>query len=384
MLQNAPLYFKNSSEWQRRLRKHNFEAVRLCRNLAGFDFLGPIDTHWHTFGYDVGMMNEFYELKPGETVRNVLMYNSPTVLLTDLGTDFNFKAGQQLQCGIYASHYGKETLCGANLNVRLTIGDRLIYKKTEAITVVKTGTVDKLTDVDVRLPESAAPGAMRLYVTLECGDTYAENEWELYLFPNEKAADAGNLVISNGMTIQELCETLQDGKNVLLLGSSPFTSLPTSFQMALAGRTAGNLATVIKDHPVLEKMPHDGFCGWQFRRLLEKGSAVCFETDEVPFDPIIEVVSTHKFAIRQSALFEFNALGGKLLVCGFNFSDADSAAGWLKNCLIEYAQSEAFDPVHTLSEDQLYALANSKVVQAAGNTNFAFNANDKTANRKRK
>lgn len=384
LLQNAPLYFKNSSEWQRRLRKHNFEAVRLCRNLAGFDFLGPIDTHWHTFGYDVGMMNEFYELKPGETVRNVLMYNSPTVLLTDLGTDFNFKAGQQLRCGIYASHYGKETLCEANLNVRLTRGDRLIYKKTEAITVVKTGTVDKLTDLDVRLPESAAPGAMRLYVTLECGDTYAENEWELYLFPNEKTADAGNLVISNEMTIQELCETLQDGKNVLLLGASPFTSLPTSFQMALAGRTAGNLATVIKDHPVLEKMPHNGFCGWQFRRLLEKGSAVCFETDEVPFDPIVEVVSTHKFAIRQSVLFEFNALGGKLLVCGFNFSDADPAAGWLKNCLIEYAQSEAFDPVHTLSEDQLYTLANSKVVQAAGNTNFAFNANDKTANRKRK
>lgn len=384
LLQKAPLYFKNSSEWQRRLRKHNFEAVRMCRNLAGFDFLGPIDTHWHTFGYDVGMMNEFYELKPGETVRNVLMYNSPTVLLTDLGTDFNFKAGQLLRCGIYASHYGKDTLCRASINIRLTMEDRLIYKKTQMVETVEAGTVDKLLDLDISLPDSAVPRAMRLYMTLECGDTYAENEWELYLFPDEKVAEPGNLVVSNAMTIQELCEALQAGKNVLLLGSSPFTSLPTSFQMALAGRTSGNLATVIKDHPALEKMPHEGFCGWQFRRLLEGGSAVCFETDQVLFDPIVEVVSTHKYAIRQSAMFEFKALNGKLLVCSFHFSDSDPAADWLKNRLIQYAQSDAFDPVHTLSEEQLYALANSKVVQTAENTNFAFNANDKAANRKRK
>ena len=129
LLKNAPLYFKNSSQWQRRLRKHNFEAVRMCRNLAGFDFLGPIDTHWHTFGYDVGMMNEFYELKPGETVANVLMYNSATVLLTDLGTDFNFTAGEQLNCGIFVSHYGTETLHGAQLNIRLTLDGKLIYRK---------------------------------------------------------------------------------------------------------------------------------------------------------------------------------------------------------------------------------------------------------------
>lgn len=384
LLQKAPLYFKNSSEWQRRLRKHNFEAVRMCRNLAGFDFLGPIDTHWHTFGYDVGMMNEFYELKPGETVRNVLMYNSPTVLLTDLGTDFNFTAGQQLRCGIYASHYGKETLHRADLNIRLTMEDRLIYRKSQTVEPVEAGTVGKLFDLNVDLPESKVPRAMKLYVTLECGDTYTENEWELYLFPDEKAADPDNLVVSKAMTIQELCEALQMGKNVLLLGSNPFASLPTTFQMALAGRTSGNLATVIKDHPALEKLPHEGFCGWQFRRLLEGGSAICFETDDVPFDPIIDVASTHKFAIRQSVMFEYNALNGKLLVCSFNFSNSDPAACWLKNSLIRYAQSEAFNPVHSLSRKRLYDLVDSKVIQTAGNTNFAFNANDKTAKRRRK
>lgn len=384
LLQNAPLYFKNSSEWQRRLRKHNFESVRLCRKLAGFDFLGPIDTHWHTFGYDVGMMNEFYELKPGETVRNVRMYNSPTVLLTDLGTDFNFTSGEQLRCGIYVSHYNSETLYGANLRVRLTVQDRLIYKSCHIVDTIEAGTVGKIFDLAADLPETVDPKAMRLYVTLECGDTYAENEWELYLFPRKTSVDAGGLLISEGMTVNELCRVLEEGKNVLLLGAEPFTSLPTSFQIALAGRTSGNLATVINDHSCIQAMPHDGFCGWQFRRLMEGGSAVCFETEGVPFDPIIEVVSTHKFAIRQSALFEFNALNGKLLVCTFRFSDSDPASVWLKDHLIAYANSNAFDPVNTIDKQQLYALAGSKVTKTAGNTNFAFNANDKTATRRKK
>ncbi len=384
LLPKAPLYFKNSSEWQRRLRKHNFEAVRLCKNLAGFDFLGPIDTHWHTFGYDVGMMNEFYELKPGETVRNVLMYNSPTVLLTDLGTDFNFIAGHQFKCSLYASHYGADTLQGAELNVRLTLGDKLIYRRSETLETVEAGEVTKLFDLDTVLPECSTPGAMQLYVTLECGDTYAENQWELYLFPMETDAKSGDLLISNGMSLDALCSALEAGKNVLLLGDAPFVSLPTTFQMALAGRTSGNLATVIYDHPALKDLSHDGFCGWQFRRLLEGGSAVYFEADSVPFDPIVEVVSTHKFAIRQSALFEFRALNGKLLVCTLNFSDSDPAARWLKNRLIAYAGSEAFDPVNCIDKAQLYALAECEVTETAGNTNFAFNANDKTAMRRKK
>ncbi len=384
LLEKAPLYFRNSSQWQRRLRKHNFEAVRLCRNLAGFDFLGPIDTHWHTFGYDVGMMNEFYELKPGETVRNVRMYNSETVLLTDLGTDFNFFAGDALRCGIYISHYGGDDLCNASLSLRLTLDGELIHSCKKICGSIKAGEVTQLLELNVELAQCSKPGEVKLQVALEAGDTYAENEWELYVFPHEEPVGQGNLLVTPGMGLEELISVLKDGKNVLILGGEPFVTLPTSFQMALAGRTSGNLATVITDHPALENLPHRGFCGWQFRRLLEDGKAVCFETDAVAFDPIVEVVSTHKFAIRQGALFEFAALKGKLLVCSFRFEPSDPAACWLKNGLIRYASGSGFAPVHEISEEQLRALAQCTVTETAANKNFAFNPNDKAANRKKK
>ena len=162
-----------------------------------------------------------------------------------------------------------------------------------------------------------------------------------------------------------------------------FTSLPATFQMALAGRTEGNSATTIKEHPAIKDLPHEGFCGWQFRRLLEGAKAVCFP-DGVPFDPIIEVVSTHKNVIKQAVLFEFNILQGKLLVCTLCLEDCNPAARWLKAALIKYACSEEFRPDHQLNEAQLELLTEARMVKVSKNTNKAMNLNDKTAIRKKK
>ena len=380
LIDKAPLYFKNSSEWQRRVRKYGFETTRMSENMAGYDFLGPIDTHWHTFGYDVGMMNEFYELKPGETVRNVLMYNSPTVLLNDLFKKTNFNSNEEVNVGLFASHYGKSDLKNAKLSIRLFEDNKVVFAEFVDVENVKNGSVSHIYDCKLKMPNAQKPAALKLYVTLEQGELFEENEWELYVFPTPQLAEAkNNILVVDSLNSDELKKNLSMGKTVVLFSSEPFANLPTTYQIALAGRTSGNLATVIYDHPILSDIPNEGFCGWQFAQLLEDGSAVCFNSDDVPFDPIIEVVSTHKFVIKQSALFEFNALGGKLIVCTFNFNGNDPCANWLKSNIIKYANSDLFVPKHTLSEEQLNSLMIKDFKKAVKNENLAFNPNDKTA-----
>ena len=383
ILKDAPLYFANSSEWQRRMRKYGFECVRRSENLAGYDFLGPIDTHWHTFGYDVGMMNEFYELKPGESVRNVLMYNSPTVIVNDLGYNATFESGESIKFALMASHFGACDLENALLSVKLINDGVVVINQKHSIDKVECGKLSKLIDCTLDLPGVDTPTAYKLYVTLEGGDTFAENEWEIYAFPKATDPDIGNLVVVNSISSGDLRAALEDGKKVLVIGESSFVTNSTSFRISLAGRTSGNAATVISDHPLVRDIPNEGFCSWQFCKLLEKGRAVIFTDDTIPYDPIIQVMSTHKFVLKQSPLFEFNAFGGKLLVCTFNFKSDDAAAGWLRSRLIEYANSDEFDPEFTLSEKQFASLYNGQVIKVAGNENFAFNPNDKTAVRKK-
>ena len=384
VLSKAPLYFQNSSKWQARVRKHCFESLRLSRFIAGYDFLGPIDTHWHTFGYDVGMMNEFYELKPGETVKNVLMYNSGTVILTDLEKKTNFTLGKEFKTKLLISHYGKDDIYDAKLTLRLFADGKVWEKKEYNIPFIKNGDITEVSSFDCILPIGENPVSMKLCATLDFGDEYSENEWELYAFPERATEDTGSLCIMTDCESDDLTKELEAGKNVVLFGSKPFDSVKTTFKIALAGRTEGNLATVIYDHPLMNNMPHGGFCSWQFAPMIENGNAVCFETEDVPFNPIIEMVSTHKNVIRESCLFEFEALNGKLLVCSLNIDADDPGAKWFKNEIITYAKSDSFMPKDYIDNDGLDALINTLAVKSEANKNFAFNANDKTATRKNK
>jgi hypothetical protein len=331
------------------------------------------------------MMNEFYEMKPGETVKNVLRYNSPTVLLTDLGRRSNFESGESLNCKILTSCYGVKSLEDACLTVCLEMGGKVIKRERIDVSGVEGGKISELCSFEAALPTVEKPEEMTLSVTLNAANCVAENEWELYLYPKTDAVENyGDLVVASRMGEDELIRHLEEGRDVVIFGAEPFQSNALSMKIALAGRTSGNLATVINDHPILEGLPHEGFCSWQFEGLMEDGRAVILESDSVAFDPIIEVVSSHKNVIRQAALFEFSALNGRLLVCGFHFKDSDIASRWLKKQIVDYALSEKFAPKQKIDREGLSSLIHGKVVKGAENTNFAFNPNDKTAQRKKK
>ena len=383
LLGRAPAYFRNSCEWMRRIRKFTFEKMRASRRTTGFDFLGDINTHWHTFGYSVGMMDEFFRLKPGETVQNVLRYNSAAVLLSDLGSDFNVRAGEKRRVSFSVSNYAGEAH-DAELRVALVADGRggPVFSEARRIGRVPCGKVSELGGFDVEFPADAVPRKYLLKAALAGGAVAAENEWEMYAFPPScggrvAARPAGEAVrVVDNISDEDLVAAMERGERVLLLGAGPFKSLPTTYRIGLAGRCSGCYATVVKaGHPALAGMPHEGFCGWQFRWLMEGGRAVQLEAG-VPFDPIIDVASSDKFPIRQSSLFEYRVGPGRMLVCSFKFRDGDPAAAWLRGRLEGYAASDKFNPDVSLSPDQLRAVINAPLLTGEENSNKARNPND--------
>ena len=382
LLDRADAYFRNSCEWMRRIRKFTFEKVRASDRTAGFDFLGDINTHWHTFGYSVGMMDEFYRLKPGETVENVLRYNSAAVLLCDLGSDFNVTAGEKKSITFSVSNYDRKM---TRPELRADLVDetgKLVSGGCAELLDVPNGQVSTLKTIDYRIPALDVPRKYRLRATLSDGVVRCANEWEIYAFPKSGEAASSPLYDGKGLRVvtdisePDLLAAMARGERVLLLGAGPFRSLPTTYRIGMAGRCAGNYATVIKaGHPALRGMPHEGFCGWQFRRLLEGGRAVQLES-AVPFDPIVDIASSVKFVIRQAMLFEYRIGAGRLLVCSFNLADGDPAAKWLRERLMAYAASDEFMPGRELTAAQLHEVLNAPLLSGARDGNRARNPQD--------
>ena len=381
LIDHADTYFRNSCEWMWRIRKHCFEKLRAADRVAGYDFLGDINTHWHTFGYSVGMMDEFYRLKPGETVENVRRYNSAAVLLCNLGNDFNVTAGETKDVTFSLSNYDSE-MPDAKLRVELAeAGGGAAWSEDRAAGTVANGRLSGLGAFEVKVPASERAAKYLLRATLTSGAKKVENEWEMYAFPKAAAKPApANVRVVTEIGEAELAAALDKGERVLLLGAGPFKSLPTTYRIGMAGRCSGNYATVIrKGHPALSGFPHDGFCGWQFRRLMEGGRAVQLEAG-VPFDPIIDIASSVKFPIRQAGMFEYRVGKGRLIVCSFAFGDGDPAAAWLRERLVEYAAGDSFSPAQELTLQQLHAVINAPLLSGAKNQNRARNPGDPSSN----
>ena len=382
LLDRAPLYYRNSAAWQRLLRKHCFETVRRCETFSGYDFLGEIDTHWHTFGYCVGMMNEFYELKPGETVQNVLRYNGETVLLADLPQCVNFTSGDTVEIPICVSHYGK-TMPQSLLQVRISGGGSVLYRKELRTGEIVRGTLTELYRVRFRMPKIEKPMKLTLSVSLSGGNTDCDNCWDLYVFPKVKPITARTLR-AGGVTVMEHCDgttlwnALAAGQNVVLFGTGPFASKDVSYQLSVAGRTNGHLATVIADHPLTEDFPHDGYCAAQFSQMLRGSRSAVLDLHGVPHDPIIDIASSYKNAHREAMLFEYRVGAGKLLCCTLRLSTDDPAANWLRQKILAYAASDVFAPAQTLSGAQPAALCSAAPIAETANSNLAMNKNDIT------
>ena len=377
LLDRADTYFRNSCEWMWRIRKHCFEKIRAADRVAGYDFLGDINTHWHTFGYSVGMMDEFYRLKPGETVENVLRYNSAAVVLSDLGSDFNVAAGDVKTIRFSISNYD-DAAPSSKLDVSLVDAQgNAVFVDTLNTGDVGNGRLSRLGKVEIPIPASAAVKKYMLKVSFAGGKVTASNEWELYAFPREDAPVAPvNAKVAENMTEAELLSAMKKGETVLLLGAGPFKSLPVTYRVGLAGRCSGNYATVIKSgHALFNDLPHEGYCGWQFRRLMENAAAVQLESD-IPFNPVVDIASAVKHVIRQAMVFEYRVGKGRLLVASFKFDDSDPAAMWLKNKLVSYVSSADFAPADSITVEQLQAVINAPLVSGEKNSNTARNPND--------
>ena len=382
MLDKADLYFRNSCAWMRRIRKFTFEKVRSADRIAGYDFLGDINTHWHTFGYSVGMMDEFYRLKPGETAEDVRRYNSAAVLLCDLGSDFNVTAGEKRQVTFSVSNFAGEIPRPELLADLVDETGESVSAACAELLGVPNGRVSRLKTLGFRIPDADVPHKYRLRASLTGGSVGVTNEWEVYAFPKVEAVREGadsTVRVVTDISEPDLQTAMAKGERVLLLGAGPFKSLPTTFRIGMAGRTSGNFATVVADHPSLRGFPHEGFCGWQFRRLMEGGAAVQLEAG-VPFDPIVDVASSVKCVIRQAMLFEYRIAPGRLLVCSFVFAEDDPAAVWLKDRLIRYAGSKDFEPRTSLTAEQLKAALAAPLLSGEANTNVARNPNDPSSN----
>ena len=405
LLHKAPIYYRNSCYWLAMARKHCMEMARKSKYINGYDYHTLTDINWNQSGLITGILDEFYDIKPGESAEEIRYYNGESVLLLDdtsggpVGAnsdwasalvvsgnnDRNLTAGEAFEHDVMASLYGSKPLAKGEVSWYIA-DDRqnILQRGSFEVKDILNGTVTALGPVKFIVPEVAHPVKVDLHVRLASDNYQLYNRWKYWFFPKQEApgieagADAavlskyanrykglkplaqaqGNLRIVSDLS-SDTIDFCNQGGRVILLGSKPFPTVRASWQISWTG--LDNLATVISDHVLLRDFPHEGYLDWQFYTMYE-GQTVRFIGDLEPlFDPIIEVASGYKNVVKQSSLFELGIGKGKLLVCALSLNLDDSAAIYLLDRMLVYGQGDAFQPHQATDKETLLKALNIKV-----------------------
>lgn len=361
----AAEFFEKNTRFISSCRKQLVENIRSCKSVAGYDYLGAIDTHWHLIGYPCGIFNEFYEEKPHESIADVRRYNGESVLLCATPWNRSKLAGTSFAEPVKLSYYGEAVEKASCLRWAFCWEGEAIPVANGMIAIdkaIEPGNIVDLAEIRFDLPALKTGRTGILSVRWETPDQKVENQWTFWSFPQEEKQEYTAKCVTQ--LTPELVKYLEEGGAVLLTDKLPGETMTENFRPQTSGRCLGHAGTILNPHPIWKDFPQSGIADWHFLRMMTKSTSMVHENVESDIAPIMELIPAFKMVKHKRMVEEYSVGKGRLIMCGLRLEDDDIAAQWLKRCMLKYLSNPAgYVPAQELTPAALLELIQEKWVE---------------------
>jgi hypothetical protein len=112
------------------------------------------------------------------------------------------------------------------------------------------------------------------------------------------------------------------------------------------------------DHPLFNHFPTEFHTDWQWFSIIKHSHPLNLNQPDKDYRPIVQVIDNLQRNDKFGLIFEYKVGKGKLLVCMSRLDELpdDPAATQLYHSIVDYMQSDAFEPGSTITESQLRKL----------------------------
>jgi len=419
LLERWKTYNENSGKINSIMRKYCMEKVRKCGELAGYEFLGLVDIQGISASlYPSGIVDEFLQLKPGDSIEKLRRYLGESVLLLDwAGGSVNRSIPQGSRSGsmlgsaevadsinrsfwsedifnadIMVSLYGSAPVKDGKLSWELKDGGKTAQKGEWDMARIANGQVSELKKLGIKWPKVEKTTKFNLSVTLKDANYQLENDWDFWVFPKQRAPEVkavadrpaldklkarypgisnltndshGKLKIVSKIGEKEV-DHLSNGGDVLLLGTKPFPTITTPWWPSIPGMAGrfSNVGVVINSHKIFDNLPDEGWGDWLFVPIIEPAGEEVVVFDNLPtkFEPILEVISYPARVRKQAAIFEKQVGKGRLLVSNCGTDMGNPSCVMLMDNILRYVSSSDFHPTDSLDVEILRNLAKGRTL----------------------
>ena len=235
--------------------------------------------------------------------------------------------------------------------------------------LIDVGNETIIAAISVNLCDVTGPEMLKLDLSIE-GTEFA-NDYCFWVYPADVDITVPETIILAGTLNGDAVNALRNKGKVILIPKDskifkntspmPFHSIFWNGYMFdwEKNHTLGILCN--PKHPALKDFPTQAHANWQWYHLMQNSLAMNLEDFPPTYRPVVQVIDDWNTNRRQALLAECNVNGAKLLICSINLlelKDKHPAAKQMLKSIIEYAQSEKFDPHTSVDLNTLSTILN--------------------------
>jgi len=346
--------------------KADIEAALRTPKFGGFQLLDLHDFPGQGTAL-VGVLDPFWEEKGYVTPEEYRRFCNSTVPLARLEKRI-FAEGETLTANIEVAHFGTENF-DTNPDWKLTENNTTVSGGTLGQQEIKIGNAQKLGNVIYQFPKNNQ--ARKL--TLEVAVGKFTNSWDIWVYPESPTISSDKVKVVETLSSSTI-NYLENGGTVLLsLGKGKvsenmggdvgvgFSSIfwNTAWTDGQKPHTLGILCD--PKHPALAQFPTEYHSNWQWWDAMSHCDAINLNSFPVELKPVVRIIDDWVTNRRLAMLVEAKVGKGKILISGVDLAnDLDSRyeAAQLRTSLLNYLNSDAFNPSVELSAKQIKQILN--------------------------
>jgi len=345
--------------------KADIEAALRTPGFAGFQLLDLHDFPGQGTAL-VGVLDPFWEEKGYVSPEEFSRFNNKTVPLARLERRV-FSEGEIMTAEIEVAHFGEKPLDVTTAIWKLAENKNTIAEGSFESNKIPLGNGIQLGQIKYQFQKENRPRKMTLEVSLnECS-----NSWDIWVYPENTTALSEEIKVLESLTPSTLTYLNEGGKVLLSLGKGKvapemggdvgvgFSSIfwNTAWTGGQKPHTLGILCN--PEHPALELFPTEYHSNWQWWDAMSHSDAIKLNDFSVELKPIVRIIDDWVSNRSLALLLEAKVGKGKILVSGVDLEnnlDSRLEAKQLKTSLINYMESDMFNPKVELSASQIRSI----------------------------
>jgi hypothetical protein len=354
LLSLADSFLLASGKLQTLCYKADIEAALRTKDFGGFQLLDLHDFPGQGTAL-VGVVDPFWDSKPYVTPEQYSQFCNPVVPLIRTKR-FIYSSGETFEAKVEVAGFAGQNLSSAKVSWKLMGNGGKEEATGEFIRDIPAGTFTEIGQISYKFTTNV-PKQYRLEVSV---GNY-KNGWDLWVYPlaevqAQKVKLAGKLDEKTASFLEKGGKVLlmpsfgtikNEGKDSVVVGfSSIFWN--TVWTHNQAPHTLGILCD--PKHPALSLFPTDFYSNYQWQYAMSHCNAIPLHKLGENIKPIVRIIDDWFTARSLGMIVELKVGEGKLLICSADLNTSDKnrpEARQLKNSLLNYMESEAFNPVQT-------------------------------------